>query len=215
MRKTVYTVVIPAVVVLLGLNYLVSASRDSTEALGAALPVPVESSTISLEEYIQEVMDVCGVTGLSPGRKQLLVRQIAHTTENYLRTRSHQEAFISLICIESKFRPDAKSTAGAVGIAQVVPKYASEFASSCGYSKLDAADLLDTEVNLSVGACRFGELLAIHGGNVALALSGYNSGAYSPTTKKLGQLVTGHPETMAYVAKFYTLQQQLVHIAQQ
>jgi hypothetical protein len=44
---------------------------------------------------------------------------------------------------------------------------------------------------------------------VALALSAYNSGADSKTTKAVSNLGTGHVETGWYIAKYFTLQEKL------
>jgi soluble lytic murein transglycosylase-like protein len=148
-------------------------------------------------------MEICG-TKLSAARKQLLANQIDRIAKIYLNKESHIQAFIGLLCIESKFDNTARSKVGAVGIAQIMPKFASYFSEECKLGSMDAADLADTEVNLMVGACHFSKLVEALDGNIALALSGYNSGMESETTKRLAKLAEGHQETMSYIAKFYT-----------
>jgi membrane-bound lytic murein transglycosylase MltF len=171
-----------------------SCSRPSNEAPNGP----------SLESFSEKLWVTCRASA-SEYRKGILLKQAVRAAQEAFSERSQQESFLLLICIESKFNPTAKSKAGALGLTQVMPKYASEFAGSA----VSPEDLLDAEVNLSIGAKQFKALLDQFEGNVALALSGYNSGAHSPTTKGLAKLVPGHTETMAYVAKFYTLKEEM------
>lgn len=165
---------------------------------------PVEARpTTPLTEFVQKVMTECGAKG-SEIFNSILGDRIAGVAEAEQRftKREHREAFALLICIESKFNPKAKSSAGAVGLTQVMPQYAQEFATACGLGKLAPADLEYPEINLRVGACQFGRLIELHEGSVALALASYNSGANSPSVKRLSALVPGNPETDSYLAKF-------------
>lgn len=155
-------------------------------------------------------MEICG-TRLSPLRMGILAAQIDRITLQYIPRMEWREAFVGLLCIESRFDSTAKSSAGAVGISQLMPRYSQSFATECSLGTLSEGDLVDTEVQLTLGACHFGKLLEALDGNIALALSGYNSGQDSATTRRLSHLIEGNPETMAYVAKFYTFSQQLEH----
>lgn len=158
----------------------------------------------NLETFTEKLWTTCKASA-SPARRDTLLEQINRISSRHFNSRAERESFALLVCIESRFDPAARSKAGAIGLTQIIPKYASEF-----YGKeVSEKDLYDAEVNLQVGAKRFKALLQKFEGNVALALSGYNSGADSPTTKKLAKLQEGHPETMAYVAKFYSLKEQM------
>jgi hypothetical protein len=160
---------------------------------------------ISLTGYTLRVMDRCGAK-LSAVYKPILAAQIGTIVEaEFGNDRKEAEAFIALLCIESKFEQGAKSTVGATGIAQLMPQYAQGFATSCGLGKLGEGDIQQTAVNLHLGACYFHQLLKQFNGNIALALAGYNSGAGSGTTRKLGGLGTGAEETSGYLAKHYVL----------
>lgn len=152
---------------------------------------------------ILAAISVCG-SSLSPARKLVVAQQISRIGGVYLHG-EELDAYVGLLCIESKFDPAARSSRGAVGIAQLMPRYAMEFAEECGLPNLTEADVGDTETNLTISACHFANLLRIFDGNVALALSGYNSGQDSKTTKQLARLVdTGaQTETTGYIAKFY------------
>lgn len=155
------------------------------------------------EADIINSLDVCGHK-LSEARKRIVAAQIYRISGIYLPRREHRDAFVGLLCIESKFEANAKSHMGATGMAQIMPKYAPYFAEQCSLGVLDTTDLTDTELNLTLGACHFSHLLRAFDGNIALALSGYNSGQDSETTKRLDRLATGHVETMGYISKFYS-----------
>lgn len=202
-------VLISIVSVALGVPWLFGSFQSRISSIPA--PVPTKEVVVyePLHSYTSRVMDTCGYKA-SEARRLVLAREIAEVVEDTLVTRAQQEAFVALLCIESGFDHTARSSAGAVGIAQLMPRYFLEFATRCpGLGAVEAGDIHHPPLNLRVGACRFSALLGRFEGNIALALSGYNSGADSSTTRKLGALVGGHPETMAYVAKFYSLQERI------
>lgn len=158
--------------------------------------------------FIGRVMDLCNFKS-SEAKRAILKQQIARVLADKFPQREHGEAFVSLLCIESRFDQGAKSSAGALGIGQLMPTSAPYFARDCGYGELGPNDTQDTEVNLRLGACFFSQLLTRFNGNTALALAGYNSGAASSTVQKLSRLGTGAEETSGYLAKNYVLSEKL------
>lgn len=178
------------------------------DTAGPGIPTGRMSTEESVE--ILRAMDICG-NNLSDARKQILTQQILRITSIYLPRPEHRQAYVGLLCIESRFDSGARSKVGAVGISQLMPKFAPYFAEQCNLGTISTEDLSDTEINLTLGACHFSKLLEALDGSVALALSGYNSGQDSETTRRLAKLAEGHPETMAYIAKFYTFLDKLNH----
>lgn len=171
------------------------------------LYAPVKTtSELALAEYSIVVMDHCKVKH-SAARKRILADQIGRIVGQQFQDRQHAQAFIALMCIESRFDDGAQSPVGAVGISQLMPQYAQNFADICSIGKVERRDLDNTEVNMRLGACFFKSLLVKFDGNVALALSAYNSGAASKTTAQLGQLGSSNPETAGYLARHYVLTQ--------
>lgn len=159
--------------------------------------------------FIKKAFQFCNTNNISEFKLKLLENYILTVANSYFTTQEHKEAFILLLCIESKFNNTVKSSAGAIGIAQVMPKFAKEFLSECGITEtLMEHEVSDFFVNIHIGACRFKTLLEKHN-NISLALAAYNSGAYSQSVKKLKTIQTGHPETMAYLAKFSYLRDEL------
>jgi tetratricopeptide (TPR) repeat protein len=78
---------------------------------------------------------------------------------------------LSLIKQESAFASEANSSAGAVGLMQLMPSTAAELD-----KKVASADLLDPEKNISIGTKYLKKLLTKFDGNIVLALAAYNAG---------------------------------------
>ena len=168
----------------------------------------VKPQELPLLEYMQKLMDECGAKQ-SEAMTRVLSNQVATTARDTFANRDEQEAAGLLVCIESKFNPKAKSPSNAIGLTQVLPQFAGEFAEACGLGKLVASDLEYPEVNLRVGFCQFRRLLQIHNGSIPLALAAYNSGANSPSVKRLAGLGAGNPETDSYLAKFSVIKDKM------
>lgn len=77
---------------------------------------------------------------------------------------------------ESLYRPDAVSSAGAVGLLQMLPETARRTARRAQHPVPRPADLLNPEINVRLGAAHLKELIDQFGGQVPLALAGYNAG---------------------------------------
>jgi hypothetical protein len=160
--------------------------------------------------YVQRVMTACNAN-LSAARREILAEQIRVVGEAFFPKEDERRWYYFLICIESKFQNEARSPVGAVGLTQVMPKYASEFAQACQLGALEPKDLNDSQVNLMVGACRFRELMVHYNGDPTLALAAYNSGLDSPTVRKAvtSDVRQGHPETVGYLAAAFILEQRM------
>ena len=165
--------------------------------------------TLALRRHVYAVMHGVGVHMTQP-RKELLVDALVRVAGKVFETQESKEYFVTLIAIESRFNKDAKSSAGAMGLSQIMPKYAKEFSALCNLGELSDSDYTDTEMNLMLGACQFRELLRSTGGNVAAALVAYNSGRSS---QSLRQLTAGasieNTETASYATRAFFLQQKV------
>ncbi len=82
----------------------------------------------------------------------------------------------ALIRQESAFVPDIVSSAGAVGLMQVMPATGRDLARSLGVENFTAETLESPEVNLHLGARFLADLLERYGPELPLALSAYNAG---------------------------------------
>ena len=173
-----------------------------------ATPAPGEGASLpSLEEFVLRVMDVCAAK-LSPVRKAVLATSISSVAERYIQQREDQETYVILICIESKFDNRARSPVGATGLAQIMPKYAQNFADLCSMGKLENGDIEDPIINLSLGACLYQHLTKELGSSI-LAIAAYNAGPNSSSVRNLANLANPVPETASYVAKSAMLKEKL------
>jgi soluble lytic murein transglycosylase-like protein len=91
---------------------------------------------------------------------------------------------------ESAFNPLALSTAGAMGLMQLMPEIAEAF---------DVDDPFDPRQNIMAGARLLRELLDQHHGNLVLTIASYNAG---PTAiARHGNKVPPFQETRNYVKR--------------
>ena len=94
----------------------------------------------------------------------------------------------AVVLVESGFRPAARSSAGAVGLMQVIPATGRRFG---------VTDLHDPALNLYAGTTYLAYLLKYFKGDIRLALAGYNAG--EGAVVKHGYRIPPYAETQAYV----------------
>jgi soluble lytic murein transglycosylase-like protein len=96
----------------------------------------------------------------------------------------------SVMCQESAFNSSAVSPKGASGLMQLMPATAARFG---------VKDIFDPAQNIEAGARYLRFLLDLFGGDVSLALAGYNAG--EGAVKKYGYTIPPYRETVNYVRK--------------
>jgi soluble lytic murein transglycosylase len=101
---------------------------------------------------------------------------------------------------ESKFRADAKSRAGAIGLMQLQPATAKGIAIRTGGTKFVLSDLYDPELNVRYGAWYLRHLLLKYG-DERLALAAYNAGQENVDRWRAQGEGVQFPETRAYIDK--------------
>ncbi|MHB0971103.1 MAG: transglycosylase SLT domain-containing protein [Thermoanaerobaculia bacterium] len=78
---------------------------------------------------------------------------------------------------ESGFEPTVVSSAGAVGLMQIMPAEAARIASAGGVTKpVTREALFDPETNIAVGAAEVAQKLRVTNGNLVHAIAAYNAG---------------------------------------
>jgi soluble lytic murein transglycosylase len=127
-----------------------------------------------------------------PLRYEHIVRGHA---ENY---RLDPALVAAVIYQESKFRADARSDSGAVGLMQLLPDTAKGIAARTGGSRFEVDDLYDPEINVRYGSWYLRHLIDKYG-TEERALAAYNGGQ--------GNLDRGvmYPETRHYVDRVLEL----------
>jgi soluble lytic murein transglycosylase len=101
---------------------------------------------------------------------------------------------------ESKFRANARSSAGAIGLMQLLPATAEGIAIHTGGSKFVVSDLFDPEINVRYGAWYLHHLLQRYG-DEETALAAYNAGQQNVDRWRAEGQGIEFAETRAYVDK--------------
>jgi soluble lytic murein transglycosylase len=99
---------------------------------------------------------------------------------------------------ESKFKADARSTSGAIGLMQLLPDTAKGIALHTGGSRFRVEDLYDPEINVRYGAWYLRHLLRKYGEERA-ALAAYNAGQDNVDRWRREGREIQFSETRAYV----------------
>jgi soluble lytic murein transglycosylase len=101
---------------------------------------------------------------------------------------------------ESKFRADAKSSAGAIGLMQLLPATAKGIAIHTGGSKFVVSDLYNPEINIRYGAWYLHHLMQKYG-DEKTALAAYNAGQQNVDSWRAQGQGIQFAETRGYVDK--------------
>ena len=112
----------------------------------------------------------------------------------------------AVIYAESKFRPSAVSSAGAIGLMQLTPATAEGIALRTGGTAFRVGDLTDPAINIRYGSWYLHDLFAKYR-SVALALAAYNAGQGNVDRWLAAGDGIPFPETRDYVARVEQLEQ--------
>jgi len=89
------------------------------------------------------------------------------------RTGLPDDLILAVIWVESRFDPAARSSAGALGLMQLMPDTAAALAGLLG---VERGDPFDPAFNVLAGASYLARLVARFAGDLSLALAAYNAG---------------------------------------
>ena len=106
----------------------------------------------------------------------------------------------AVIYQESKFRPSAVSSSGAIGLMQLTPSTAEGIALRTGGTSFHVSDLTDPAINIRYGTWYLHDLFTKYG-SLGLMLAAYNAGQGNVDSwRKAGKGIQ-FPETRAYVSR--------------
>jgi soluble lytic murein transglycosylase len=112
----------------------------------------------------------------------------------------------AVIYQESKFKADAESKSGAIGLMQLLPGTAKGIALHTGGSAFRVDDLYDPELNVRYGAWYLRHLMRKYG-DERTALAAYNAGQDNVDRWRRAASGIRFPETRAYVNRVEDLKQ--------
>ncbi len=126
--------------------------------------------------------------GKSAKERRAQLEGLIHQTA--LRHRLPPELLHAVIRAESAYNPSAVSSAGAIGLMQLMPGTAERY---------HVPDIWDPAANLDGGAAYLRDLLDLFDKDLRLALAGYNAGENAVI--RHGRNIPPYPETQTYVRK--------------
>lgn len=106
----------------------------------------------------------------------------------------------AVIYVESRFDPNARSAAGAVGLMQLLPDTAKGIALRTGGTRFVVADLRDPEINVRYGSWYLDNLLDRYS-DTKLALAAYHAGQGNVDRWLREGRGIAFPETRSYVTE--------------
>ena len=107
----------------------------------------------------------------------------------------------AVVYTESRFNARAVSSAGAIGLMQLLPETAKGIALRTGGHRFVVSDLYDPELNLRYGSWYLRNLLQRYDGDVQVALAAYHAGQGNVDRWRSEGKGIVFPETRAYVDK--------------
>jgi soluble lytic murein transglycosylase len=116
----------------------------------------------------------------------------------------------AVIYQESKFRADAKSSSGAIGLMQLRPETAEGIAIRTGGARFRVSDLYNPEINVRYGSWYLRHLLDKYGDEKD-ALAAYNAGQRNVDEWRAEGKGIQFPETRAYVDRVEHLKHVYAH----
>lgn len=139
---------------------------------------------------------------ISPGYKQVKHHLRAAASELGIDLALLQ----ALIATESGFDAGAVSPKGAIGLMQLMPATAQRYGVTGDRKTPLEQKLRDPRTNIRAGARYLRDLIALHAGNLELALAAYNAG--EGAVQRAGNRIPNYRETQDYVKtvmQLYTL----------
>ena len=127
--------------------------------------------------------------------------EYAHIVRGHAKNHDLDPALLAaVIYAESRFDPNARSEAGAVGLMQLLPATARGIAARTGGTRFVVADLRDPEINVRYGSWYLDHLLDRYG-TTKLALAAYHAGQGNVDRWQREGLGIAFPETRSYVTE--------------
>jgi hypothetical protein len=120
-------------------------------------------------------------------------------------TQKNFKRLVIISAIESSCISTVSSSAGAIGIAQIMPKTGEFLWKSCKKNGVFfLTGLYDTKTNLDLANCYINQLADRYGGDINMILAHYNGGFSQP--KRLAKGLSLYSETANYLAKYNYLE---------
>lgn len=125
--------------------------------------------------------------------------EYSHILRGHARNHDLDPALLAaVVYVESRFDPNARSEAGAVGLMQLLPATAKGIALRTGGTRFVVADLRDPEINVRYGSWYLDHLRDQYG-DTRLALAAYHAGQGNVENWQREGIGIAFAETRAYL----------------
>jgi soluble lytic murein transglycosylase len=140
-------------------------------------------NTFSRSAYIAEVYyeneRKKGLSATNPGWKKAYPQAYEKFVSKYAQSFGISESLVwGIMRTESFYKPQVKSSVGALGLMQVMPLTASKMAEMMEMSTFKVSQLTDPETNVRVGVKYLQRLSKMFDGYLPLVAAGYNAGPH-------------------------------------
>lgn len=165
----------------------------------APLPAVAEGESGREAVKLEEAVETSRAAARRSARRSQALRerraQFGRLVEEAARAQGVRVDLVhAIIEVESAYRSDAVSRAGAVGLMQLMPETARRYG---------VEESTDPRQNLAGGTAYLRDLHELYGGRLRLVLAAYNAG--EEAVARYGGRVPAYPETRAYVRRVMEL----------
>lgn len=193
--------------IIIGALLTIGGSAHSGSDIG---PLVCKQPRLDIRDFSIRAVEAGSSRKLSEARKGVIAALLAHSAAEVFTDKETAEYWVTLVAIESNYLGAVKSSAGAVGIGQMLPAYADDFAKICGLGEIHKSDLADDATSLLLSACYFSYLVDKADGSIALAAVYYNAGASSSSASRARlNLAPTADETQQYLNKIWLTKESL------
>lgn len=160
-------------------------TRSATPAVSA---VEIEINSIDHEK--KEKQKLVSFLSKHYSRSPAMIEKIVDEATIEARSKGIDPLlFLALISVESSFNPNARSSAGAVGLSQVIPKWHPEKIRAIRNAGKTPNDIRE---NIRMGVNILAEYRKMHKGNMRLALLRYNGSLKDPRGRYAAKVMKAH-----------------------
>lgn len=196
---------------LLAIDWIISAKREWYSLLDRLEPTELHAVAILTDQWNQHSMAISTAAKAQKWNDLSIRFPTPHKTPVMRSAEKHgvDPAWVyGVIRRESAFSQTIRSSAGAIGLMQLMPKTAKYIGRKIGIKKTNYSELIKPQSNIELGSAYLSYLYKKYDGNKVLATAAYNAGpqrvdSWLPTDQSLpaDQWIDSIPfsETRAYV----------------
>lgn len=168
------------------INEIQAAASKGSTPVAPVVQVEVQTPTTQQQEKEKLVSFISQHYSRSPA----MVSQIVEEATTHARAKGIDPLlFLAVISVESSFNPNAVSSAGAIGLSQVIPRFHPEKIQAVRKAGKSPTDIRE---NIRMGVDILAEYRKWHKGDMRLALLRYNGSLKDPRARYANKVMKAH-----------------------